>query len=161
MGNPNPMNDPVMFASLFSLLNSVNPGGLPPRTYGKFGVEGMTQRPTMDALNRPIIPAPGGDGVSSTISGSWGFPEGEVLLPTVADDRKTRKKGQPQGHIMTPKQTMAGYLNGPNKGQHLGVFGPSRGKEDWQNADNYAGLMHGWQQAQLEMMLNMLVSRGL
>ena len=148
-----PNTNDALYAMLLSLLGGSHHGG-------PMGIPGMTAVGNIDPLNRPVVQNPDGS-YSTTVSTSIGFPEGEVLLPTVVDDRATRKKGQPQGHFSTGADAAKAYQSGPSKGKHLGIFGPTKGNEAWQNADNYAEYLHNWQQTQMNNLLSMLLSQGL
>jgi hypothetical protein len=71
--------------------------------------EGMREEGNINLAERQRRRNP--DGTFSTLrSMSVGYPQGEVLMPTVA----------PNGWYMSPDQAMNQYQN---TGQHLGIFG--------------------------------------
>lgn len=137
--------NPLVAALAASLMGGSN---------GPLGARGMLEYGNIDPFNRPIVANPNG-GLSTLLSSSYGFDNGEVLLPTVADDRATRKKGEPQGHFMSHKETINRYLRGPHKGESLGVF------DTPDNATRYGKFLHERGQQKMSDLLMMLLMRGL
>lgn len=82
---------------------------------------------TIDIMSRPVVQNPDGS-ISTVASMSIGTDEGEVLIPTVADDGS---------RVLSEEEAIEQYYR---TGQHLGIF------ETPDIASKYAEMLHRQQE---------------